>query len=178
MDVKSAPTKPVETEAPPKKSFPIRSKIFAFLASLLLAILVFYVFHSSSKKTVETVQKNFWISLGIGLLFLVALPIGLLVLFIIGFGWKVALSMLFGSIALWMFSHALAGITTGYFVFYWITKKERLDWITVCVGVAILYFFQWIPVVGPILSFLLTIVLFGAFLQVMWKQNHGNRKES
>jgi cytoskeletal protein CcmA (bactofilin family) len=178
MDIKPAPTKPVETEAPPKKSFPIRSKIFALLSSLLLAFLVFYLFHTNTKKTVETVQKNFWVSLGIGLLFLVALPIGLLVLFIIGFGWKVALSMLLGSTAIWMFSHALAGIATGYFVFYWITKKERLDWITVCIGVVILYFLQWIPIAGSVISFLLTIILFGALLQVVWKQNHKNCNES
>ncbi|MDD4028558.1 MAG: polymer-forming cytoskeletal protein [Caldisericia bacterium] len=178
IDMKPMPTKPVEIETPPpRKSFPVRSKVFALLSSLLLAFLVFYLFHTSSKKALDTLKNHFWTSLGIGLLFLIALPVCLLVLFVIGFGWKVALSLLFGATAMWMFSHALAGIATGYFVFQWIAKKERFDWLNICIGVVTLFFIQWIPVVGRIFSFLLTTLSFGAFLQVLWKQNRMGNKE-
>ena len=172
IDSKPMPVKPEETQAPPKKEFPFQAKIFSLLASLFIAFAVYYVFHKTSKNSVEGLKKNFWTSLGIGILFLVALPVCLLVLLIVGFGWKVAIALLFGSIACWMFAHAIAGIALGYYVFLWTTKKERYDWLSVLTGVVLLYFVRWIPIVGALISILLTIIMLGAFLRVMWIENH------
>ncbi len=172
IDSKPIPEKPEETKTPPKKTYPYQSKILSLLASLFIAFVVYYVFHKSSKKSIENLRQNFWTSLGIGILFLVALPVCLLVLLVIGFGWKVAIALLFGSIACWMFAHAIAGISLGYYVFFWITKKERFDWLSVLAGVILLYFVRWIPIVGVLISLLLTIIMLGAFLRVMWIENH------
>ncbi len=162
---------PEKTEPTPKKP-DIPSMIYSWLASIALALVVFYCLKKFSEKTIQKSISCPWSSLGIGALSVIVFPILVIILFIILFGWKMAIATILSFSILLTFAYAFSGIVIGYTIFKYLFKKDRMDWLSIIVGVVVLCLLRLIPYAGIIILILAVLIEAGAMLQVVWIQNH------
>jgi len=145
--------------------------LFGWLRALVglfaLGLILVLVAPGLSRRTVATLQASPWASLGLGVLLLIAVPIVALLVFVAGIivgGWWLGVFLLVACALALLIGYALAGLLTGD----WIVR--RLNWSRLhpvwplLAGLVILTLIGLIPILGGIVSFIVALFGFGAFV--------------
>jgi len=133
------------------------------LLMLLVAGLLAVVFFSSLTHDVSSYAvEHFGKSLLIGFVFVVVVPVGsfLLLLSIIGAA-VAAIFMLLYALAL-VVAKVLAGILTGALISRFVRKEVITDWRFALFGIVVIQLVSLVPIIGWILSFVITLAALGA----------------
>jgi len=131
---------------------------------LVFGIILYFVFRKFTQELLETGLKNFWMNLLRGFATIILLPIAIIIVLvtIIGIPFSVLAGLVF--MILCMLSKVLAGMLFGTLIFRIFTKNKAIytSWYAILVGILLLSFFGWIPVLGWLLKTVMYLSAFGA----------------
>lgn len=134
------------------------------ILSLVFGIVLYFVFRKFTRELLETGLKNFWINALRGFATVILLPIAIVIVLVtvIGIPFSVLAGLVF--LILCMLSKVLAGMLFGTLVFRIFTKNKDVytSWYAILVGILLLSFFGWIPVLGWLLKTVMYLSAFGA----------------
>jgi cytoskeletal protein CcmA (bactofilin family) len=133
-----------------------------FFSLAVLGLVFLLLAPSLGRRTVATIDRRPWASLGLGLAVLITVPLAAAVTFVIGVfigGWWLALLAL----AIYVLAIALSLPITGYFVGQWLLQRAgtREVWpgASLILGLALLMLASLVPYLGGLV--VLAAVLFG-----------------
>ncbi len=141
------------------------ARLIDLVSALVIGLLLIYVFPFMTQSTVETLKKEPWKSLGIGLLTLVVTPIVIFVLFALFVSIPLALILL----AFYLIALYVAKIYVALLVGRLILKKSALGW-ALLLGLVIYELITFIPFIGPLVVFF--VLLFGLGAIVIWQRDY------
>lgn len=153
---------PERREAPQQPANTAVNWVRGLVGTFVLGLAFLLLLPGFSRRTMDTLRRSPWASLGIGFALLLLVPIAALVLLITGIflgGWWLALM----AMALYGIALALGFVTSGYFGGRWILERSgRPDahpiW-ALLLGLMILTLLVLLPILGPLVGF--AAVLFG-----------------
>jgi hypothetical protein len=148
----------------------VRSVVTWFVVGVVLL----YLLRGAATETVTYSLARSGRSLGIGILAIVfVLPAALLLAFTI-VGLPLAGLILLGTIAHLIVSHALAALIVGAWLMMRLLKSSgtaaAFKWQHVLLGVVVLKTLGLVPLVGWLAVSLVTLMTWGALLQVLWRR--------
>ena len=133
-----------------------------FVAAMVLTLLI----PKTSTKIVRLAHDKFWLSLLIGLVFLVVAPIVALILLFTVAGLYVALIAAMLHCFVILLALPLANIFAGSLIFKWAKKESKckVSWLSTLVGSPVLQIIVFIPVLGWLVALVMVSVIAGAGL--------------
>jgi hypothetical protein len=145
-----------------------------YLGSVILMIfLAQYLFSNTLKRASATAQTESMKSLGYGFLYLLGVPTIMILTFVSIIGIPIGMILLFG----YVMSLILATVITSVVVTYGLNTYYNKDWgawqmLLVATGVFIvLKILSMIPIIGWIIMFVATLIVFGAILlDINWRR--------
>lgn len=144
-------------------------KIFflKLISSLLVLLLLIYLFPSFSNRVIEDSKKNILQNIGYGILIFVMTPIVALILLIGTVTASVALVLLLLYAVYLFLAFAYAPLLLGNIIMGFLKRKEKGDmlWVTVLIGTVVALLLSLIKGVGPIFIFALMLIVLGIFAQ-------------
>jgi cytoskeletal protein CcmA (bactofilin family) len=140
--------------------------IVQFLSALFAGFILVFMFRMFSQRVSILSTEHLGKSIIVGLASIILIPISILILFASLFGIPVAVIISFITISILILAKAISGIVVGYWIRRKIKKEKRpqIDYNTTALGIVILTFLYFIPVLGAILSTFMTLLIFGAVL--------------
>lgn len=138
---------------------------------LVAAVLILLITKSASRMVVNRGTRQFWPSVLIGFIVMVATPIACLFLMMTVIGAFMGVIALFAYIVLLMLGWVFSGIILGAWLFHWIQKTDtfRVDWVSAIVGVLVIQAVALIPFVGWLAEFIFMLAGLGAAATVKWR---------
>jgi cytoskeletal protein CcmA (bactofilin family) len=150
------------------------SLIIGILGMMVVAAIFFGLFPKfTSEVTVTAVDaKSFWKSLGLGVLILIVTPIAGFIALFTGIGSLLGAIILFTYFIYLFIAIAFAGLLAGHLLKKILDPKakEPLCWLSISGGIVLLALIGIIPIIGPLVGFVLTICAMGAILQIDYKR--------
>jgi len=144
--------------------------IRAFIGLAAFGAVFVLLFPHASMTSVETGQRHWLASLGLGFGLLVAVPVLALLVLLIGIvigGWWISLVALAGYVVLTVLGYLTASLFTGGVVAQWAHWQLHPAW-QLLIGLAIVDLVTLIPFVGPLVGFLAVVVGTGALALTAW----------
>ncbi|MBX4191633.1 MAG: polymer-forming cytoskeletal protein [Candidatus Doudnabacteria bacterium] len=163
-------------ELPRKGPFSKSLLGFGFIISILgwlaAGLLLMYLFKRELHTTTDMMREEPWANLGIGLICLILTPIIFVLLLVSLIGYYIAFILIVLYILALMLSCLVGAIFLGRWILGYLDKEKgsNIDWRTVVVGVLAFEVLSWIPVIGWIAIFLLSITAFGTILRMVKSQ--------
>lgn len=150
----------------------IFSALFTFwfflklLATIILALILVYIFPQKSKKIVELTKTKFWPNLGIGFLVLILTPLVAFVLYLTGVGLLIGLIITLGYIILLILAGVYAGVILGVWTIKCVKKEKEyvVGWPAVLLGVVLLKLICLIPLLGWLFGFVMILLALGSLV--------------
>lgn len=138
-------------------------KIIGFLSALLLGLLFIKFFPVYTQDTADVVKKKPWASLGVGFVSLIAVPLLVIILFATVIGWVLALITVFAYLVIWFLAQIFVALFLGQRLFATFSKKRGAYW-GLFLGLLVFALLDFIPFVGWVVGFALTLMGIGAVL--------------
>ncbi|MBI2022331.1 hypothetical protein HYS97_00560 [Candidatus Daviesbacteria bacterium] len=143
-------------------------KFVSLVSTLVIGLLLIYLFPGFIRTSAQTISKSPWVSLGVGLLVLILVPISFVVLLMT----VVAVPLAFILLLLYFAAVFIARIYSIYWIGEYVSsrfdRKVNMGW-TFVGGLAVYYLVSLIPVIGEITGFL--VLLFGLGASAIAKRN-------
>lgn len=143
---------------------------FIKLAAMILAAFAFfYVFRNRFTSVTNRVATNFWRNLGIGALALIVFPIAALILVFTLIGFYVGLILL----AFYFMALLLSALVSAAAVGSWLLSRVndkvfRVRYRSIALGIIVVAVLQLIPLIGPLIMFVLVLSGLGAVVSFLW----------
>jgi hypothetical protein len=141
--------------------------------ALVMILIVQYLFSATMKKAADTCFISTLKSLGMGVLFFIAVPVAIVVFFVTMVGVPVGLLLLFGFIILIL----IATVITSIVAANWINNRYDKKWnswmlgFTAFIIFVLLKLISFTPFVGWLILLLMVCMAFGAILlNISWKR--------
>jgi cytoskeletal protein CcmA (bactofilin family) len=139
-------------------------EIVGIITILLLGILAIVFLPNQVKLVTSTMTKEFWKSLGVGVLSLIVIPLIIFLLIVTLIGLPIGILLLIA----YIFGIYITGIFTSVVIGQWIFKKigkpgTSLIWALI-LGFIIFKVLGWVPIVGWIFSLIVFLWAFGALI--------------
>ena len=137
--------------------------IGAVLMLMILSLLIVWVQKTKAEQEVILAYDKFGSKLLTGFLISFIVPLAILVLMISYIGIFVALAIGFLYITAWFFAYAYSAIFAGAVVVKWLTKSKilKVDWSSAVFGSIVIVLISYIPIVGVLVGFVLSLVGMG-----------------
>lgn len=144
----------------------------SFLASILLALISFFVFKKFSNNVVTSAITDPLHLMLKGFVVLVTIPVAIVLLFITLFGVPIALMALLSYILLICISGIYTGIITGAWLSKKVYKSEeiKITWKNIISGVVVLALVKAIPFIGWIIGFAVFLIALGSIFDILHKK--------
>jgi len=142
------------------------SNFLSLIGALIVGVILLFFFPKFSEKVRINMKKNFWTSIGWGLLTWIIIPIiiSILILFLIG----LPLAMIL--LALYFMLIYLSKIFVGLCFGMYITKEKLQPIWAMSIGLVILYLIGIIPYFGNLVNFAIILIGFGAVLLSLYQK--------
>lgn len=146
--------------------------IILMLGEIILLGLLTTLWPKLWSKALESFQNSSFIKFGIGLLLIIVAPIILLLLLITLVGMPIAGL----GIITWIVLLAFGSLTGKLFIGSWLeklfTKKEmyRISWLSAALGVVATGLLNLVPILGPLMNFVITVIGVGAIASLISKE--------
>lgn len=153
------------------KAFSWAGIIYKLLSGIVLLLILVYLFPKPSKKIALDSINNFGPNILWGLVSLIVIPFAVVLLLVFVLTVKIALVLA----ALYFLYLLLASIYLPIIAGVWSwkllskTHEEKVDWLTIIIGVAIAVIISQIKYIGPMALFILFITTLGAMIQATFK---------
>lgn len=142
--------------------------IIKFLATLFTAFILVFVFRMFSQRVSVIASKNFAKSILIGAVSIFLIPIIVLVLFASLFALPISLIILMLYMITILLVPAVSGIIFGYWIQRYLNRKKKrkieIDFNSTALGIIILTFIFFIPLLGGLVKMVLFILSFGTIM--------------
>ena len=113
----------------------------------------------------NTVQQQFFASLGIGFAVFICVPIVVLLIFLSVVGYKIAFALLLFYFLCILCMNPIAGIWLGEGILRLLKRPVTSpSWLGAVIGITVMQFFVWVPFIGWIVLFFLSIFSFGGLI--------------
>lgn len=142
------------------KTGTILSKSMELIGYSIIGLFINFLFTNFVDQTVVTMNEKPWYSLGIGVIGLFFIPIVVVLMMITVVGIPLGLISLFLYIGLIY----LAGLPAALWIGKKILKDEKRIWVTMLLGIVILFIGKCMPFIGPIISFVTIVFGMGSYL--------------
>ncbi len=143
------------------RNLAITAIIVDLLASFILGVILLRLLPFYTRTVADIIRNRFWASLGIGFLILILVPIAVVVLLMSVVGIPLALILL----AWYLVDLYLAKIFVAVVLGRWILavlERGASDILSLLVGLIVYGILAAIPVIGPLLALIVTVVGLGA----------------
>jgi cytoskeletal protein CcmA (bactofilin family) len=142
----------------------ITREIVGVITILLLGILAIIFLPNQVKLVTSTMTKEFWKSVGWGILSLIVIPLIVILLFITLIGFPIGILLLIA----YIFAIYIAGVFTSIVIGRWILKKIgkpdiSLIW-ALFLGFLIYKVLSWVPFIGWVFTLIVFLWAFGALI--------------
>jgi hypothetical protein len=134
----------------------------AFVAVLVVGIVVYLIFPQFSEALAQKVRQKPWLALGLGLALLAATPLVVLILFVTGIGVMLGLILLVLYLIALLMGWLAGAFCTGQWALRLLGRPDAgrgLRVLAFVIAAVILSVLQWIPLLGQLLA--LGVLLFG-----------------
>src|SRR3989344_1338494 len=152
-------------------------RIVSFISTLIVGALLVWLFPVYSQKASGMVREKFWTSFLVGLVALIVTPIIAISLFATVVGIPIASILLFGYGVLLYISKVFVVLAIGVFVSEKAAWKLSPVWAFVA-GLLLYYIIGFIPIVGGLTKFAVTLVGVGVILLQKKEYYHMLRKQN
>jgi hypothetical protein len=145
--------------------------VIKFLATLFTAFILVYVFRIFSQRVSFLAINKFWKAFFLGIFSILLIPIATIILLASLFAMPIAGILFFSYLILLILVPPVSGIILGHYIQRLRNKgkKVEIDFVSTALGIVILTFLYLIPIAGPIIRTIFTILTFGAM--VMYYSN-------
>jgi hypothetical protein len=142
--------------------------IVNILAWMAAGLLLMYLLKRELHTATDIMREEPWANLGIGLITLILTPIIFILLLITLIGYYVAFILVTFYVFALMLSCLVGAIFLGRWILGYLDKTNEyiMDWRTVVIGVLAIEVLSWIPFIGWLVVFVLSIMAFGAILRM------------
>ncbi len=141
--------------------------VVSLIAWLLAALLFMYLFKPELLHATNMMHTEPWANFGIGFVTLIVTPILFVLLLLSIFGYVIAFFVFISYLFLLMLSCLVAAVFVGRWIYGYIDRNATgLTWHAVVIGVIAFKIITWIPVLGWIVGFVLSISAFGVILRM------------
>lgn len=160
-------------------NFVTTSAIISLIMGLLTLLIIVYLLPLFSRKLVNYTLSTPWINLFWGLIFLIITPILMLILLITVIGIKLALLLGLLYLVIIMIANLFTPLIVGSLFLNLFNRKNgyRVDWLTVLIGILIVFILQLIPVIGWLVVFVFFLITLGGLVSGSWHYL-GNQREN
>ncbi|OGF20564.1 hypothetical protein A2316_00430 [Candidatus Falkowbacteria bacterium RIFOXYB2_FULL_38_15] len=142
--------------------------LLKILVVLVVGLILYFIFRKDTEKMVEEALERPGRKFIIGFVVLVTLPIAAVISFVSVVGAPLGMTAVFLYGAFMVQGVIYAGIVFGSMLHKLIFKKgEIVSWKTVTVGILLLGFIKWIPILGWLIGFVFFLIAFGSLLELM-----------
>ncbi len=168
---------------PPKKDkgdfmgFLFGFEILQFLGLLILGFALYKLFYKSGKAVFESLEKDLWRNLAVGIIAIILIPASLIILAVSLVGWPLMIVILFSFIVILITSQIVAPIMLGYII----TKKfkqyeftAKFPLMNFVLGYLVLIVLWMIPVLGWLAVCLINLWAFGGIVSYIYKIKKSN----
>jgi len=145
--------------------------ILRFITTLILAFVLVYIFKVFTQEITNIAVKKFVSSFFVGFLSLFVIPIVFLILFLSVIALPIGFMLLMIYLFIIILSPAIAGIVVGLFMHNLFSKESHNDFITfkmATIGVILMTFIQFVPIIGNITIAIFTLVALGAIYKYIY----------
>ncbi len=151
--------------------------IFKLLASIIVALILVWLFKKFSNSVVKGVVKNPLIMLGKGFVAFIVVPVASIILFATLFGVPLGFMAMLSYGLVLIIACIYTGIVTGAWVSKVLSKSNKavITWKNVIGGIVLLTVVKFIPFIGWIIGFLLFLITLGSIIDMLQKKIWGNR---
>ena len=161
--------KGADTNATPVKKrfhFPVVS----YLASLIFALILVVLTRKPMQYVLNTIQQQFFASLGIGFAVFICIPIVVLLVFLSVVGYKIAFALLLFYFLCILCMNPIAGIWLGEGILRLLKRPVKSpSWLGAVIGITVIQCIAWIPLIGWIILFFLSIFSFGGLVITLFR---------
>jgi len=147
----------------------LASSLISTIGLILFGWVAIVLFADRIRVSAETARSSFWLSTGTGLLALLVTPVACVVALITVVGIPLSLVTLAAYAVLVYASRVVAGLALGHAILSRRAAPPGSPVASMALGVAVLAAIGFVPVVGPVVAFLATILGLGAFLVSCWR---------
>ena len=145
--------------------------VIGLLAFIAAGLLVMYLLRRELLVATDLMREEPWANLGIGAIALILTPILFVVLLITLIGYYIALILITFYVFALLLSCLVGAVFLGRWLFGYIDKNMYgIDWRIIVAGVIAFEILKWIPFIGWLLAFLVSIAGFGAILRMARRQ--------
>ena len=144
--------------------------VISTIALIVVGLLVNYVLPIPTEAIVSTLSASIWKCLGIGLVFLIVAPLCIIISFVTAIGIPAALISAFLYIMMIYISRVYVGLWVGRKLLGNFRKSFMVSFFwPFVIGIIIIGFFLFIPIIGWLLRFFLLFIGLGAMWQILWR---------
>jgi cytoskeletal protein CcmA (bactofilin family) len=147
--------------------------LLKFITTLILAFVLVYIFRIFTTKTVELALKHHLKSFFTGILLLILIPILIPILIISLIGLPIGFMLILIFILALFISVAMAGIMAGALIRKLFSKNDtdlKIDFNSATLGVFVLTFISFVPLIGPTIKIIFDLIVLGAMFLYIKKQ--------
>jgi hypothetical protein len=147
----------------------IKYTILGLVMALITILAFVYLLPKFSKEVINTSLVNPWAKMGIGFLAMIATPIVLFMLLLTFVGWSIMGYLGVAYLSLWMLTGSLTTLLVGSFIWKYIRKEAEftVNWKVAAMGVVTITILKMIPVVGWLIAFVLSLIVFGTLVTMI-----------
>ncbi len=155
--------------------------VIKLLAVIVAALVLQKLFPGQSSSLVTSLAHKFWMSLGIGLIAMIATPLIAIALMLSMVGFYVALIVLVAWILLILLSCLLGAVFVGAWLVKLLGKKTEftVDWQAVVIGVVVVEIVYLIPILGFLVMAILVLASMGTLVRSIYlsiQRAHGSNE--
>lgn len=155
------------------RTFPLVEKelfsLTKIIGTFVFLLLLIYLLPKFTRRFVEAATTDSWDNLGWGFLMLIVTPIVSLILLILVATAGIAIITTLAYFIFVAVSAAMAALLVGLNIVKYFKKEKEFtyDWVTALTGAIAVAVIAVIPVIGPLLLFVLFLVAFGTFAKLI-----------
>lgn len=154
----------------PKQANGARELLIPFLIYAFSVLLMLAIFRTHLKPVLVDSITHFTRNGLVGLAGVIFVPGLILLSFVTVIGSLVGIVLLFASVALWVVSILLIAFFAGLLMQHVLHKPYDISLLPTLFGVVVVYGISLVPYIGPIVLFVATMAVFGAFLYAGYKK--------
>lgn len=138
--------------------------IWMFLSLTLIGLLFSLLLPKEMIALSDEMREEFWRRMGMGFVIVVVLPVSAFLIALTAIGLPLAAILLFAAVIVWMISQVAVGLFVGNLLLRKVPDSRWRIFGKMTLGLFVYTLVAFIPVVGPLVAFALSLVAFATFL--------------
>lgn len=149
--------------------FSFTTLILQLLMTIFASLVIYLLLRDHLLRQVEGIIGKVGVSTAVGFGFVILAPVTIIILLATVLGSMVGLTLLFGTLFLYVYAALVAPVLLGALLSHAVTKEVKVDWVWIVVGAVVAHALLLIPLIGAVFVLYLFILTVGGLLFQLYR---------